>query len=294
MTNAPKVIAEIGCCHGGFLQRAKDLAKLAKLCEADYLKTQKRDPILSTNPSIRDLPHPNPKFAYGATYLEHRKNLELDISQHAELKSYCESIGILYSSSVWDIVSARDIISLNPDFIKVPSACNNNIEMMKILRDEFDKDIHVSLGMTTCFERSDIFEFWKKHAGRVVFYHCTSAYPCPFDKLYLMEIEMISSLVKQFGFRVGFSNHGYGIAADVAAMVLGAEWIERHFIDDRTYQHNDASASLEPDGLRRLCRDLRNVHKAMNHRPLDLEDVEVEQRNKLRVPQGEKNGESTS
>ena len=284
MSLIPKVIAEIGCVHGGSLQRAKDLAKLAKLCEADYVKTQKRDPILSTKPETRDQPHPNPHVAFGATYLEHRINLELTIDQHAELKAYCENIGITYSSSVWDTISAREIISLDPEFIKVPSACNSNQELMKILRDEYARDVHISLGMTSSDERPGIFEFWKKHAKRVVFYHCTSAYPCPFDKLYLKEIDQISFNIKPYGFRMGFSNHGYGIAADIAAMVLGAEWIERHFVDDRAYPHTDAAASLEPDGLRKLCRDLKNVHKALDYRPLELDSIEVEQRNKLRVP----------
>lgn len=285
----PKVIAEIGCVHIGNLERAKKLARMAKLCEADYLKTQKRNPEESTPKHLWDKPHPNQIFSYGKTYLEHRKNIELSIEQHAELKAYCESIGINYSTSVWDITSAKEVITLNPHFIKIPSACNANYDMMEVLRDEYYGDIHLSFGMTTRDERSAIVDFWKGYSSRVVFYHCTSAYPCPFDKLYLLEIENLKESLEPLGFRIGFSNHGYGIAADIASMILGVEWIERHFIDDRSFRHTDASASLESSGLEKLCRDLKNVHSALLFRPRDLDDLELEQKNKLRMKDGEKN-----
>lgn len=278
----PLVVAEIGAVHLGSLQRAKDLARLARLCEADYIKTQKRNPEESTPPHLWNQPHPNAIFAHGKTYLEHRKNLELSIEQHQEFKAYCDQIGIKYASSVWDITSAREIISLQPDFIKVPSACNRHFGIHEILRDEYNGDIHISFGMTTHAEREDVIDFWRTNSHRVVFYHCTSAYPCPFEKLYLMEIQNLRTSLEPYGFRIGFSNHGYGIAADIAAMTLGAEWIERHFVDDRTLRHTDAAASLESDGLRRVCRDLRNVHRAMLYRPLKLDDLEKEQRDKLR------------
>jgi N-acetylneuraminate synthase len=98
----------------------------------------------------------------------------------------------------------------------------------------------------------------------------------------LLQIEELCSL-KKMGMRIGFSNHGYGIAADIAAWVIGAEYIERHFVDDRTVRHTDAAASLEPDGLRRLCRDLKNVSKAMTYPPNELCEEELEQSKKMRT-----------
>ena len=94
----PNVVAEIGCVHAGSLDRAKDLVSLAKLCGADFVKTQKRCPIESVPKEMQNLPHPNERFSYGKTYLEHRENLELSIEQHVELKQHCESIGLKYSS----------------------------------------------------------------------------------------------------------------------------------------------------------------------------------------------------
>lgn len=277
-----RVIAEIGCSHLGSLERAKELCDLAKLAGADYVKTQKRNPLESTPSHMRDSPHPNPAYAYGKTYLEHRQALELPIEAHAELQKHCESIGIVYTTSVWDMTSADEVIRLNPPLIKVPSACNNHAEMIHRLFHDYHGEVHVSTGMTSEEEMQILETFARFYGKRMVIYHCTSAYPCPFDKLFLLQIP---NLIKRFaltGARIGFSNHGKGIAADVAAYALGATWVERHFIDDRTIRHTDAAASLEPDGLRKLCRDLQAVHRAMTGKPDLMDDLEKEQRNKLK------------
>lgn len=282
MKYAPaKVVAEIGAVHIGSVDRAKDLIRLAILAGAQYVKFQKRNPHESVPDHIKNEPHPNARFAYGDTYLEHRLALELSIEQHSELKDYCEAQGIIYACSVWDLTSAREIISLNPSFIKVPSACNMDEKLLEVLATEYTGDIHISTGMIFKGEKADlctkISELNLK--DRVVLYHCTSEYPCPFDHLYLLEIDRLQWFPAK---EIGFSNHGFGISADIVAYMLGARWIERHFIDDRTFRHNDASASLEPDGLRRLCRDLRAIQKTLKYKE-KITDGELEQRNKLRT-----------
>jgi len=110
----PRVIAEIGCNHMGNLNVAKELILKARDCGCDYAKFQKRNPRELLTPEQAAAPHPVPYNAYGSTYLEHRENLELSLEQHRELKKYCESVGIGYSSSVWDVTSAKEIVSLNP------------------------------------------------------------------------------------------------------------------------------------------------------------------------------------
>ena len=139
--------------------------------------------------------------------------------------------------------------------------------------------------MTTAEEMSELCA-WIAHKNvkeRVVLYHCTSKYPCPFEDLHLLEIESLSVRYRGSPIRIGFSNHGKGIAADVAAYTLGAEWIERHFIDDRMVRHTDASASLEPQGLSKLVRDLNAVYRALDHRPAQMDADEQAQRDKLKV-----------
>lgn len=280
-----KVVAELGCIHLGDLDRAISLVKLAHIAEADYVKFQKRNPIECVPKELQNLPHPNQMFAYGKTYLEHRQKLELSITQHRRIYDFCNSIGTKYSTSVWDITSAREVINeINPDFIKIPSACNNHRGLLDVVFREYKGDVHISTGMTTGDEMDSMFTLITeeyKCPERVVIYHCTSEYPCKFENLHLLEITRLLERCQPVGMRVGFSNHGYGIASDVAAYMLGAEWIERHFVDDRTLKHTDAAASLETDGMKKLCRDLKNVKSALTFRT-GFSDNELEQRQKLK------------
>ena len=119
-------------------------------------------------------------------------------------------------------------------------------------------------------------------AERVVLYACTSGYPVPFEEICLLEI---NRLQEAYGHRVqeiGFSGHHLGIAVDVAAVALGAAWIERHFTFDRTWKGTDHAASLEPDGLRKLVRDVRAVTNALTLKDRPILDIEEPQRNKLK------------
>jgi len=281
----PKVIAEIGCNHKGDLAIAFELLDLAKSCGADVAKFQKRNSKELLTKEQYDSPHPNPYNSYGKTYGEHREFLEFDLDQNLELMNYCNKIEIDYSTSVWDVTSAKEIISMNPKMIKVPSACNNHFKMLEILRDNYKGDIHISLGMTTPNEINQIINFFDKDSilkDRVVIYACTSGYPVPFDQLCLLEIK---KLIDNFGDKVksvGFSGHHLGIAADIAAYALGAEWIERHFTRDRTWKGTDHAASLEPSGLSKLIRDLKAVCESMRYKNADVLDIEKPQREKLK------------
>lgn len=282
---SPKVIAEIGCNHMGKMEIAKELIKLAKECGAQYAKFQKRNNRELLTEEQYNAPHPNPANSYGDTYGAHREYLELSQEQHKELKAYCEEIGIGYSTSVWDSTSAREIIALNPEFIKVPSACNNHFEMLALLRDQYDGEVHISFGMTTQEEEEEVVRFFEekgKAASHLVIYSCTSGYPVPFENVCLLEI---NRLYEKFGNRVkaiGFSGHHLGIAIDNAAFTLGAHWVERHFTKDRTWKGTDHAASLEPTGMKKLVRDLNATYQALRHKEEDILDIEKVQRNKLK------------
>ncbi|MCA0232780.1 MAG: N-acetylneuraminate synthase family protein [Bacteroidetes bacterium] len=281
----PLVISEIGCNHMGDFEIAKELIKLSKDCGADYAKFQKRNARELLTDEQYNTPHPVPYNAYGNTYGAHREFLEFTWEQHADLKEYAESIGIGYATSVWDITSAREIAALKPDFIKVPSACNNHYEMLQLLRDEYAGDIHISSGMTTLDEIEELVKFFEvtdQAKSRLVLYNCTSGYPVPFKDICLLEI---NRLYDQYGDRVkeiGFSGHHLGIAADVAAYTLGARWIERHFTKDRTWKGTDHAASLEVPGLQKLVRDLTQIQQALTFKNKEILDIEAEQRHKLK------------
>jgi N-acetylneuraminate synthase len=281
----PYVIAEIGCNHKGDMEIAKELIKIAKIfCNADSVKFQKRNNKELLTEDQYNAPHPNPANSYGDTYGAHREYLEFDVNQHAELKAYCEEIGIVYSTSVWDTTSAKEIASLNPEYIKIPSACNNNYDMLGWLCDNYKGEIHISTGMTTKGEADDLVNFFieKGRNKDLVLYNCTSGYPVPFEDVCLLDINL---LIEKYGEKVkhiGFSGHHLGIAVDVAAYTLGANVIERHYTIDRTWKGTDHAASLEPEGLRKLCRDLKAVSKALSFKSQDILPIEQVQRDKLK------------
>jgi N-acetylneuraminate synthase len=282
---APKTVAEIGCNHKGEFAIAKELIDLAKECKADYAKFQKRHNKELLSKDQYEAPHPNPANSYGDTYGEHREYLEFTVEQHSDLKKYCEQIGIGYATSVWDVTSAREIISIKPDYIKVPSACNNYFELLQVLRDEYKGEVHISFGMTTHAEEEEIVSFFEKTdqaKNRLVIYDCTSGYPVPFEDICMLEINRI---YETFGDRVseiGFSGHHLGIAVDIAAFTLGGRWVERHFTKDRTWKGTDHAASLEPTGMKKLVRDLHATYKSLTYKATEILPIEEVQRNKLK------------
>jgi N-acetylneuraminate synthase len=138
--------------------------------------------------------------------------------------------------------------------------------------------------MTTKEEEEQVVRIFEKH-GRskdLLVYSCTSGYPVMFEDICLLEIQRIKTTYGERIMDVGFSGHHLGIAADIAAQTLGASWIERHFTLDRTSKGTDHAASLEPDGMRRLTRDLRNVAKALEPKRNEILPVEMAQRRKLK------------
>lgn len=284
----PRVIAEIGCNHKGDMSIAKELIiTAAKYCKADVVKFQKRCNRELLTPDEYNAPHPHPENSYGQTYGEHREYLEFSLDQHRQLKEWCEEYGIEYSTSVWDLTSAKEICTLHPSLIKVPSACNLNKELLQYLCDNFNGEIHLSFGMTTREEEEKIVSFFeeKKRNMDLIIYDCTSGYPVPFEDICLLEL---GRLKKLYGHRVksiGFSGHHLGIAVDSAAVALGAEWIERHYTLDRTWKGTDHAASLEPDGVRKLVRDVKAVAKALEYKKNDILEIEAVQRNKLKKNQ---------
>lgn len=280
-----KVIAEVGCNHKGDMEIAKELIRVAAIyAKADVVKFQKRNNRELLTEEQYNTPHPNPANSYGDTYGAHREFLEFSVDQHRELMAECEKNGIIYSTSVWDVTSAREIASLNPVLIKVPSACNLHFEMLGVLADEYSGEIHLSLGMTTKEEEDQIVDFFvqRGRAKDVVLYSCTSGYPVAFDELCLLEITRLREKFGDVVKAIAFSGHHLGIAADMAAVALGSEWIERHVTIDRTWKGTDHAASLEPDGLRRLVRDARAVSKALTYKQSDILDIELPQRDKLK------------
>jgi len=274
------IIAE--CCgnHKGSLNIAKQMITVAAVSGADVVKFQKRNNGELLGDKYND-PHPCPENSYGDSYGLHRDFLEFDIEQHRELKEYAERNGVIYSCSVFDMTSAQEVADLNPEMVKIPSAQNNNLEMLDWLCRKYPGEIHVSLGMTTRREEHAVYDLfhYRERLNDLVLYACTSGYPVPFEDVCLLEIVRLKESYGGHVKAIGFSGHHLGIAVDIAAWALGAEYIERHFTLDRTWKGTDHAASLEPDGLRKVVRDIKAVDKALTYK--DSEVLEVEQRQRI-------------
>lgn len=287
----PVIIAEIGCNHKGDMNIAHKMIKLLgtfRLLNGnsyiDIVKFQKRTNKELLSPEEYNAPHPHPENSYGKTYGEHREFLEFNLEQHRQLKQWCEEENLTYSTSTWDLTAAKEIVSLNPKLIKVPSASNLNFEMLEYLRDNYSGEIHLSFGMTTHEEERKIIDFFKEknRAKDLVIYACTSGYPVPFEDICLNEITRLKEMYGDIVKGIGFSGHHLGIAVDVAALALGATYFERHFTLDRTWKGTDHAASLEPQGLQKLARDLRQAQMALQPKKKEVLDIEEVQRKKLK------------
>lgn len=281
----PYVIAEAGCNHMGQMEIAHEMINTAAIfCKVDAIKFQKRCPKELLTPEQYNAPHPHPYNSYGPTYGAHREFLEFTVEQHAQLKKWCEEVGITYATSVWDMTSAKEIASLEPKFIKIPSACNTHYEMLNWLCDNYKGEIQISFGMTTHEEEEKIIQLFE-NKGRnkdLIIFNCTSGYPVPFKDVCLLEINRMRNLYEDRVKGIGFSGHHNGIAVDVAAYTLGANIVERHYTLNRTWKGTDHAASLEPDGIRRLARNLEAAYDALHYKTSEILPIEQVQRDKLK------------
>lgn len=282
----PIIIAELCCNHMGNLDLAKKMILSAKQNGADIVKFQKRDigEWVEHKPEVYKKPHPNPDNSFGDTYENHRRFLEFDYHQHKILKEYCDSLGIEYSSSVWDIKSAKEIIQLNPKMIKIASACNQKFELLDYLCENYQGEIHISTGMTLYEDIDEIVDYFIKRnrAKDLVIYICTSSYPVKPQDICLLEITRLIEKYKNIVKCFGFSGHHNGTNIDIAAFTLGARYIERHFTLNKNFKGTDQKASLEPNELRDLRSKLNEVYLALAYKDNKILDVENSNKEKLK------------
>ena len=285
MYKKPYIIAEAGCNHKGDMNIAKQLIQIAaSYCNADAIKFQKRCPRELLTEEQYNAPHPNPANSYGKTYGEHREFLEFTAEQHAQLKAWCDEYGITYSTSVWDLTSAKEIAAIHPKFIKIPSACNNHFEMLQWLCDHYEGEIQLSFGMTTHAEEEEIIRLFEKNNRNkdLIIYSCTSGYPVPYEDICLLELKRLKENYGERVKAIGFSGHHLGTAVDIAAYTLGAEMIERHYTIDKTWKGTDHAASLEPDEFCDLVKDMNHVYQALAYKKEEILPIEEVQRKKLK------------
>ena len=272
-----KVVAEIGCNHQGDIDIAKQLINKAALAGVWAVKSQKRTISEYLTPEQYNRPYIGPN-SFGKTYGEHREALELSQVQHAELLKYAHKHNLEYFVSVWDLTALKQMIEIGVKYIKIPSALLTYDELL-IEASKSELPIFLSTGMSTSKEIDHAVELLRD--TDLTLFHTTSCYPCKFEDVYLYNIVELQT---KYDRPVGFSGHHLGIAIDIAAAALGVKVIERHFTLDRTMKGTDHAASLEPNGLYKLVRNLKALEQSL--RFYDRESIiecEKASREKLRT-----------
>jgi N-acetylneuraminate synthase len=247
-----KIIAEIGINHNGSVDVAKKLIDAAAVAGCDYVKFQKRNPDICVPEGQKSKMRKTP---WGEIkYIDYKKKVEFEKEEYDEIFKYCEQREIGCFASVWDNDSVQ-FMKQYGDITKIPSALITNLDLCKNSRKEFDKLI-ISTGMS---EEKEIVKCVEACTPDVIM-HTNSTYPSPVDELNLKYIEWLK---KTWNSEVGYSGHEYGLVTTFAAVAMGCTWIERHVTLDRTMWGSDHLASVEPHGLIKLVKGIRDIEKAM-------------------------------
>jgi len=268
-----KVIAEIGINHNGSVEIAKKLIDAAALAGCDYVKFQKRTPEVCVPDHQKDVMRSTP---WGEmTYLDYKHKVEFEKPQYDEIDAYCKEKGIGWFASVWDEPSSyfmREYV----DITKIPSALITDLTLCKTAR-EHSSTLLISTGMS---EESEIVDCVGACNPDVIM-HTNSSYPSPVSEL---NLNYITSLRENFpGRDIGYSGHEYGLVTTFASVAMGATWVERHVTLDRTMWGSDHLASVEPLGLLKLVKGIRDVELSLGDGgPRVCAGVELEKRKSLR------------
>lgn len=242
------IIAEIGINHNGDINLAKRLVKLAKDNGCDAVKFQKRTVELVYSKHELEMERPNP---FGNTNGDLKRGLEFSYEQYQEIDKYCRELDILWFASCWDKNSVDFIDSFNPPCHKIASASLTDDDLILHIKSK-GRPILLATGMSTQDEIDHALSILGM--DNLVLMHCTSTYPSLESEL---NLNVIPNYIKRYSCPIGYSGHEKGVLPSVIAASMGACAIERHITTDRTLWGSDHPASLEPEGLRRLVRDIR-------------------------------------
>lgn len=269
------VIAEIGLNHNGSVEMAKQLIDVAAESGAQAVKFQKRTPEISTPEHMKDVPRETP---WGTmTYLEYRYRVEFSREQYIEIGDHATLRGLDWFASPWDVPSVAFLEDLNVPTHKVASASVTDLELLEALR-ATGKPVILSTGMSTLEEIDRAVEVLGTEG--LVMLHATSTYPMPAQEANLRTILTLQD--RYPGVPIGYSGHERGLQISLAAVSLGAVAVERHITLDRTLWGSDHAASLEPQGLEHLVRDIRIIGEALGDGVKRVFPGEIAPKQKLR------------
>lgn len=249
------VVAEIGINHNGDLELAKQLVDAAAAAGCDAVKFQKRDPERCTPADQRDRMRQTP-WGY-IRYIDYRHKVEFGRAEYDVLDAHCRARGIQWFASCWDEESVDFVEAFDPPCYKIQSAAVTDRPLLERLR-ATARPLILSTGMSTMAEVCAAIELLD--TSELVVTHSTSAYPCATEEL---NLRVLQTLRAEFPYPVGYSGHEVGLPTTVAAVALGACYVERHLTLDRSMWGSDQAASVEPAGFQRLVHYVRTVERAM-------------------------------
>jgi N-acetylneuraminate synthase len=248
------VIAEIGINHNGDIDLAKRLISVAIAAGCDAVKFQKRTVDIVYSAEELAKPRESP---FGATNGDLKRGLELDYYDYQEIDAYCRASKISWFASCWDEKSVDFIDRFHPPCYKIASASLTDDHLLRHTR-AAGKPVILSTGMSTIDQIDHAVDVLGKE--NLILLHASSTYPAFYEELNLRAIPIMAA---RYGVPVGYSGHETGIPSTVAAVVLGACCVERHITMDRSMWGSDHAASLEPNGISRIVRDIRLIEQSM-------------------------------
>jgi N-acetylneuraminate synthase len=267
------VLAEIGINHNGDTQVAQKLIDVASFAGCEAVKFQKRTvDVVYTSEELAK-PRESP---FGETNGDLKRGLELGQAEYEQIDEYCRKKPIAWTASGWDEASVDFIDQFNPPFYKIASASLTDDALLRHTRAK-GKPIVLSTGMSTLDQIDHAVEVLGKE--NLVILHCCSTYPAQYAEL---NLRVIPAFRERYGVPIGYSGHETGIASSVAAAALGACLVERHITLDRSLWGSDHAASLEPNGIMRVIRDIRLVEMALGDGVKSVVPSEIPIMKKLR------------
>lgn len=269
------IIAEVGINHNGSIEIAKRLIDVAKAAGCDAVKFQKRTPEKCVPENQRDKMRETP-WGY-ISYMEYRYKIEFGQEEFQQIDNYCRAQKIDWFVSCWDPDSVEFMKQFKTPCIKIPSASLTDRELLESCKAS-GQPMMLSTGMSSM----DQIHAAVKLLGteNLLLAHATSTYPCPKEEL---NLRMVLTLKQLFDCPIGYSGHEVGLATTVAAVALGACFVERHITLDRAMWGSDQAASMEPQGLRRMIKDIRSVEAALGDGRKQVYESEVAAASRLRL-----------
>lgn len=267
------IIAEIGINHNGNIDQAKRLISVAVAAGCDAVKLQKRTVEVVYTEKELATPRENP---FGPTNGDLKRGLEFGEADYAEIDKFCKQVKIDWFASPWDEGSVDFLQMFNPPVYKIASASLTDDSLLKHIR-KTGKPVIASTGMSTYAEIDHAVEVLGKND--LILMHTTSTYPAKYEQL---NLRAIPSMIARYGVPIGYSGHETGIPTTVAAVALGACCVERHITMDRAMWGSDQAASLEPNGISRVVRDIRLCEQSMGDGIKRVYEEEIPVMKKLR------------